>query len=153
MCLQIKQIKLRVWTSLVKKPLNDIIHNICIILCSQKFFSLADAMSAIKLCWARKKTTLLTFMKMLTWNLFCIFSLSCSKVLGVLYAIWNTKFLGQASKSTYFNHVYVLLYSVKFNGDIDIVQFIFTRCVVYSLIQWILCVVLFNYKKYQWLPL
>ena len=66
-------------------------------------FSQAEAMG---LCYqvvlSQKKKTLLTFMKMLTWNSFCIFSLSCSKVLGVLYAIWNTKFLGQASKSTYF---------------------------------------------------
>ena len=32
-------------------------------------------------------------------------------------------------------HVHVLLYAVKFNGEIDIVQFIFTRCVVYYLEQ------------------
>ena len=31
------------------------------------------------------------------------------------------------------SHVHVLLYGVKFNGEIDIVQFIFTRCVVYFL--------------------
>jgi hypothetical protein len=35
----------------------------------------------------------------------------------------------------YIGHVNVLLYGVKFNGEIDIVQFIFTRCVVYSLEQ------------------
>ena len=32
-------------------------------------------------------------------------------------------------------HVHVLLYDVKFNGEIDIVQFIFTQCVAYSLQQ------------------
>ena len=32
-------------------------------------------------------------------------------------------------------HVHVLLYVVKFKGEIDIVQFIFTRCVVYSFEQ------------------
>ena len=31
-----------------------------------------------------------------------------------------------------YSQVHVLLYGVKFNGEIDIVQFIFTRCVVYS---------------------
>ena len=31
------------------------------------------------------------------------------------------------------SHVHVLLYGVKFNGKIDIVQFIFIRCVVYFL--------------------
>ena len=31
-----------------------------------------------------------------------------------------------------FSHVHVLLYGVKFNGEIDIVKFIFTRCVAYS---------------------
>ena len=29
------------------------------------------------------------------------------------------------------SHVHVLLYGVKLNGEIDIVQFILTRCVVY----------------------
>jgi hypothetical protein len=32
-------------------------------------------------------------------------------------------------------HVHVLLYGVKFNSEIDILQFIVTQCVVYSLEQ------------------
>ena len=32
-------------------------------------------------------------------------------------------------------HVHVLLYGIKFNGEIDIIQFIITRFVVYSLEQ------------------
>ena len=47
------------------------------------------------------------------------------------------------------SHVHVLLFSVKFNGEIDIVQFIFTRCVVYSFSERFFVVVSFNYKKYQ----
>ena len=46
-------------------------------------------------------------------------------------------------------HVHVL-YGVKFNGEIDIVQFIFTRCVVYSFSDYFF--LLFHsttYKKYQ----
>ena len=33
------------------------------------------------------------------------------------------------------SQVHILLYGDKFNGEIDIVQFIFTRCVVYSFEQ------------------
>ena len=40
----------------------------------------------------------------------------------------------------YFSHVHVLLYGVKFNGEIDIVQFIFTWCVLYSLVKKCLCI-------------
>ena len=32
-------------------------------------------------------------------------------------------------------YVHVLLYGLKFNGEMDIVQFIFIQCVVYSLEQ------------------
>ena len=33
------------------------------------------------------------------------------------------------------DHVHILLYGVKFNSEIDIIQFIFTRCVVYPFKQ------------------
>ena len=48
-----------------------------------------------------------------------------------------------------YSQVHVLLYGVKFNGDIDIVQFIFTRCVVYSFSEYFFVVVSFNYNKYH----
>ena len=38
------------------------------------------------------------------------------------------------------------------DSEIDIVEFTFTRCVVYSFSEYFF-VVSFNYKKYQWLPL
>ena len=47
------------------------------------------------------------------------------------------------------SHVHVLLFSVKFNGEIDIAQFIFIRCVVYSFSEYFFFIVSFNYKKYQ----
>ena len=39
------------------------------------------------------------------------------------------------NQKCFFGHVHVLLYGVNFNSEIDIVQFIFTRCVVYSFEQ------------------
>ena len=45
------------------------------------------------------------------------------------------------------SHVHVLFYGFKFNGEIDIVQFIFTRCVVHSFIWYFFFLVSFNYKK------
>jgi hypothetical protein len=43
----------------------------------------------------------------------------------------------------------VLLHGVKFIGEIGIIQFIFTRCAVYSFSEYSFFVVSFKYKKYQ----
>ena len=48
------------------------------------------------------------------------------------------------------SHVHVLLFSVKFNGEIDILQFIFTRCVVYSFIQLQKISMTASMKKITW---
>ena len=45
--------------------------------------------------------------------------------------------------------MYYLSYGVKFNGEIDIVQFIFTLCVVYTFSEYLFVAFSFNYKKYQ----
>jgi hypothetical protein len=48
----------------------------------------------------------------------------------------NTKYYFKIKmKNSFLWPCHVLLYDVKFNGEIDIVQFIFTQCVVYSLEQ------------------
>jgi hypothetical protein len=58
--------------------------------------------------------------------------------LCVFFLVWKTK------KCT--SHVHVLLYSVKFNGEIDIIQFIFTGCVVYSFSEYFF-LLLFQLQK------